>query len=307
METAALAAWRSEVSRSIRSFFFERDFLELDAPLLVPAPGQEPYLSPFETTLTGFHGVSRPAYLTTSPEYSAKKLLAAGVKRLFVLGHAFRDGEEHGGNHQPEFTMLEWYRANADYRALMDDVDDLLRFFGRFHELNHETAERLTVAGAFRRYAGLGERALLAGSPNERYDDWFFKIFLTEIEPRLGRERPTILYDYPAPLAALARLKPGDPRYAERFEVYARGLELANAFSELTDASEQRRRLEEEQTLRRALGKPVFPLDEAFLEAVGRLPPCTGIALGVDRLLMLLADTNNIEDVVLFPASKQFS
>lgn len=313
MSPAELARWRSEVSRSIRSFFFERDFLELDAPLLVPTPGQEPYLSPFETTLTDFRGVSRPAYLTTSPEYSAKKLLAAGVQKLFVLGHSFRNGEELGQHHQPEFTMLEWYRANADYRALMDETEELVRTLARFYGLDHRTVafldqawERMSVADAFRAYARLDENALLAGSPGERYEDRFFKIFLNDIEPHLGRERPTILYDYPAPLAALARLKPDDPRYAERFEVYARGLELANAFSELTDAAEQRHRLTEEQALRRTLDKPVFPLDKNFLDAVSRMPPATGIALGVDRLLMLLAGTNNIEDVILFPASKQF-
>lgn len=302
MTRAEHAAWRSSVLSTIRFFFFERGFVEVDPPSLVRTPGQEPYLSPFETVLRDQRGHARPAYLATSPEYWCKRLLADGVERLFVLGHSFRNNEELGGAHQPEFMLLEWYRAHADYRALMDDAEALFRAVG----LMTAPWERMTVADAFRRFAGIDEPELLAGAPDERYEDWFFKKFLTDIEPKLSQDRPTILYDYPAPLAALARLKPSDSRYAERFEVYHRGIELANAFSELTDAAEQRRRLEDEQRLRHDLGKPVFPLDEDFLAAVGRMPPSAGIALGVDRLLMLIADTKNIEDVVVFPASKNY-
>lgn len=286
-----LVALRSKTFAAIRRFFVDQGFLELDAPALVAYPGQEPYLTPFETTLTDARGRSSKAFLHTSPEYAAKKALAAGVEKLFVLAHVFRNGEELGGLHQPEFMMLEWYRANASYLDLMDDVDGLLGI----------KCDRLSVRDAFKQYAGLDEQTLLEGSPPDRYEDFFYKIFLNKIEPHLGADRPIILYDYPAPMAALAKLKDGDPRYAERFEVYWKGMELANAFSELTDADEQQRRFMEEQAVRRSLGKPIHPIDEEFVEAVRRLPPSAGIALGVDRLIMARYNINSIEKIMPFP------
>lgn len=294
-----IIAIRAKVFLDIRRFFVDQGFLELDAPALVAYPGQEPYLTPFETTLTDARGRSSKAFLHTSPEYAAKKALAAGVEKLFVLAHVFRNGEELGGLHQPEFMMLEWYRANASYEDIMDDVDALL---GEFHGLGHGTrCDRLSVRDAFKQYAGIDEQTLLAGSSTDRYEDFFYKIFLNKIEPHLGADRPIILYDYPAPMAALAKLKDEDPRYAERFEVYWKGMEIANAFSELTDADEQRRRFVEEQAVRRSLGKSVYPVDEEFIEAVRRMPPSAGIALGVDRLIMARHNITSIEDVVLWP------
>ncbi len=319
---------RSEILQAIRSFFYSQGFLELDAPALASAPGQEPYLEPFRTELVDRGGHRQDRYLITSPEYACKKALSQGVEKVFCLQHVFRNGEELGGLHQPEFMMLEWYRAHASYREIMDDVEHLIEEIAssrlcrdsqwlRFDPIARTPSEargtkqsplfewqRLSVKHAFARYADIDEQTLLAGSSSERYEDWFYRIFLNHIEPKLIE--PTILYDYPAQLSALARLKPEDPRYAERFELYWRGVELANAFSELTDPVEQRRRFEDEQALRHALLRPVYPIDEAFLSALTSMPPAGGIALGVDRLLMLMLGCQDIEDVVLFPASKTY-
>lgn len=291
MDFVEIVRLRSKTLENIRRFFAHQGFLELDAPALVAYPGQEPYLTPFETTVTDAVGRRYSAYLHTSPEYAAKKALAAGVEKLFVLSHVFRNNEELGGLHQPEFMMLEWYRAHASYENIMDDVDGLIG----------EKCDRLSVRDAFKQYAGMDEKTLLAGSSTDRYEDFFYKIFLNRIEPKLGADRPIILYDYPAPMAALAKLKDDDARYAERFEVYWKGMEIANAFSELTDADEQRQRFIEEQDIRRTLGCPIYPIDEEFLDAVGRMPPSAGIALGVDRMLMAMHNVDSIEKIVPFP------
>ena len=251
-------------------------------------------------------------YLITSPEYSHKKLLAAGFENIFEITRAFRAGEHFGGLHNPEFTMIEWYRTNADYTAIMDDVEKLVQYVAG--QISPEQArrvegpwERLTVAEAFQKYTNVNLDEV-------RDDTEFFKIFLTHIEPKLGQERPTILYEYPARMAALARIvaKPRSTSglateyIAERFEVYIAGMELGNAFSELNDAQEQRRRFMEEQKLRKELGKEVIPIDEDFLDAIGNMPPSAGIALGVDRLVMLLTGAKNIEEVLTFPANELF-
>jgi lysyl-tRNA synthetase class 2 len=316
---------RSRIINAIRAFFNERGFLEVETPLVVAQPGLEPYLEPFDTTVISHERIQYPAHLITSPEYAMKKLLAGGLERIYCLGKVFRNGEPFGGSHNPEFTMIEWYRADADYTAIMRDTEELvaaaagterLSFGGR--EINLATPWcRLTCAQAFAEYAdidlskGIDDPAWFRTEADRRgygitdadnFDDVFFKIFLRDIEPKLGLDAPVILCEYPASMAALSRLKPGDHRFAERFEAYVAGLELCNAFSELNDALEQRRRLEEERELRRKLGKPVYDIDEQFIEAVGKMPKSAGIALGVDRLVMLLTDAPSIEDVLFFPA-----
>jgi lysyl-tRNA synthetase class 2 len=261
-----------------------------------------------------------------------KRLLAEGFERIYQLARVFRNGEL-SRTHNPEFTLLELYRAGADYRGVMADVERLIEACAR--ALGPDGVPRaaregravaleapfevVTVEEAFRRHAGvdlsacgadaarLREAATAAGHDagpaGESYEDVFFRVMLDAVEPRLGRTRPTWLVDWPASMAALARLKPSDPRWAERFELYAGGLELANGFSELTDAAEQRARLLLEQAQRAARGRPAYPLDERFLEAVGRMPPSGGVAVGLDRLLMLLTGAESIEEVLLFPAS----
>lgn len=298
-----------EVRRLIREWFRLQGFFEVETPILVRAPGQEPHLSPFETVVRDERGMEMPARLITSPEYALKKLLVAGFPQVFELARCFRNNEPTGGLHNPDFTMLEWYRAGTDYRGIMEDVEQLVFYI---HQNLLRTTyyilrtvdftppwEHLSAREAFQRYAGVDlEREL----DRPDFEDWYFKTFLTKIERMLGHTKPTILYDYPASMAALARLKPTDPRYAERFEVYVRGLELANAFSELTDVKEQRRRFLGEQEARRKAGKPVHPIDEEFLAALeAGLPSCGGIALGVDRLAMVLLDARSIREVLSFP------
>jgi lysyl-tRNA synthetase class 2 len=298
---------REQVIDGIRAFFKARGFHEVETPLLVAHPGMEPHLEVFKTELVTARGTRADAYLTTSPEYAMKKLLAAGLERIFQLCKAFRNREEVSAGHNPEFTILEWYRANADYTALMDDCEALLeelsegRIKGPF--------ERISVEEAFRRHAGveLADLDAMVGA-DTTWEQAFHLVLLNDVEPNLGRERPTILYDYPVRLAALARAKPSDPRYAERFELYAGGLELGNAFSELVDPVEQRRRLEAEREERIESGRTVYDLDEDFLRAleVG-IPPSAGIAVGVDRLIRLLTNAPAIRDVLWFPADEVFS
>lgn len=298
---------RERVVDGIRAFFKARGFHEVETPLLVAHPGMEPHLEVFKSELVTARGARADAYLTTSPEYAMKKLLAAGLERIFQVCKAFRNREEVSAGHNPEFTILEWYRANADYTALMDDCEALLeelsdgRIKGPF--------ERISVEEAFRHHASVELADLDAMvTADTTWEQAFHLVLLNDVEPHLDRERPTILYDYPIQLAALARAKPGDPRYAERFELYAGGLELGNAFSELTDPVEQRRRLEAERKERIELGRTVYDLDEDFLRALELgIPPSAGIAVGVDRLIMLLTNAPAIRDVLWFPADEVFT
>jgi len=307
-------------------------YQEVETPSLVPAPGMEPHLSPFPTAFVPEGGgAATPLWLITSPEYAMKRLLAEGFERVFQLSRVYRNGE-CSVTHNPEFTMLEFYRAGTGYDGIMADLERLVercaRAFGAAGEPVTDRGgrrlslaapfERLTVQEAFRRHARVdlgacrGDGAALraaalaaghgVGPAGEPFDDLFFRVMLDAVEPRLGLDRPTFLTDWPASMAALARLKPDDPRWAERFELYAGGLELANGFSELTDAAEQRARLEEELALRLRLGRPALPLDEPFLAALARMPAAGGVAVGFDRLLMLLTGAPRIADVLLFPA-----
>lgn len=327
-----LSQWRAARGRqalysALRRFFTAEGYLEVETPLLIPTPGMEPHINAFEAGFipeTGV-GTARPLYLHTSPEYAMKRLLADGAGPLFQLCKVFRNGEV-SETHNPEFTMLEFYRPNADYHAIMADLEGALAEAGR-HATEGEPGadpafftrtpyERITVRDAVLRATGVDIRVHADGPSLKRaaeaigvwtgesvsFDDVFFHLFLERVERGLGHDRPTFLIEYPASMAALSRLKPGDSAVAERVELYAKGLELANGFSELTDAVEQRTRLLEEQDLRRKLGRSVYPLDERFLDAVGRMPPSAGIAVGLDRILMLLLGVQRITDVLLFPA-----
>jgi elongation factor P--(R)-beta-lysine ligase len=331
---------RQKALRATRGFFEAREFDEVETPALQVSPGLEPHLMAFQTVLRD-PGVrlARRLYLHTSPEFAMKKLLAAGVPRLWQLARCFRNSER-SATHHPEFAMLEWYRADSDYGALMDDCEALLKHVARESGVEKlrwggkfadpvGPFERLTVNEAFGRYCGLD---LLACCPDprdpttepkaldrlaaaartlkmvphegDRWDDYFFRLFFEHIEGKLGVGRPTILYEYPAHMAALSRAKPGDPRLAERFELYVCGVELANAFGELTDAAEQRRRFEADQNLKLKLYRERYPIDEDFMAALDHgLPRAAGIALGFDRLIMLLAGAAHIEDVIWAPVA----
>ncbi len=286
---------KARIIRSIREFFVREGFLEVETPLRIPAPAPESHIDAIP---------SKEWFLQTSPELCMKRLLAAGYDRIFQICRCWRDAER-GDRHLPEFTMLEWYRADADYSALMDDCENLIREVAATtlnQNLTHRngstinlnsTWERLSVREAFRRYTELTMEEALAA---DRFDE----LMATDIEPRLGREIPTFLCDYPAARGALARLKDGDPTVAERFELYIGGLELANAFSELTDVSEQRRRFADEEAYRRSLGRIPYPEPTRFLEDLANMPPSAGIALGIDRLIMVMLDAARIDDVVAF-------
>ncbi len=319
---------RGKITQGIRQFFLEQEFTEIETPALVSSPGMEPHLAALELFCTLPEGGRIKKYLHTSPEYGMKKLLGCGWEKIFQICRVFRDGEI-SRSHQIEFTMLEWYRAHADYGKIMEDCERLIHSLaiqvtgteeGSYGGAKVDFSppfERLRVSQAMQIYGGVDierngdgpsllEEARARGYYFDRretysFDEVFFKIFLEAVEPRLGFPKPVFLYDYPASMAALARLKPGQPLWAERFELYIAGLELANAFSELNDPHEQRRRFEEEQRQRSKLGKPVYPIDEGLLESLSRMPPSAGIALGVDRLAMIFCDAQNIKEVLTFP------
>lgn len=287
---------RAALFAAVRRFFAEQGYLEVDTPLRIPAPVPESHIVP---------QASGAWYLQTSPELCMKRLLARGYPRIFQICKCFRY-QERGARHLPEFTMLEWYRAGIDCHALMEECEALLRFIaaslvgdgGMLLYQGHRIDlagpwERLTVAEAFKRHAPYGaEEALRRGV--------FDEALVVHIEPQLGNGRPTFLHEYPAALGALARLKPGDPAVAERFELYVSGLELANGFSELTDPVEQRRRFAEDQRAIRQQGRKAGPLPEKFLGELEAMPEAAGIALGIDRLAMLFADARHIDEVVPF-------
>lgn len=330
---APYLAARTAALHAVRRYFSAEGFVEVDTPALQISPGLEPHLRAFATALDEPGAGVRSFYLHTSPEFTMKKLLAAGVPKLFQLAHAFRNGER-GATHHPEFTLLEWYRAGATYRDLMADCERLLpavlEAAGRAQfSWQGRTADprrpwrRETVAGVFADRCGIDILAtapeptrpsldLLAAAarplgiephPGDDWDDLFFRIFLEKIESTLGIDAPTILADYPIAMAALARAKPDDPRVAERFEVYVGGLELANGFSELTDPVEQCRRFERDRARKQARYGEAYPIDGDFLAALGAMPPSAGIALGFDRLVMLASGAARIDDVLWAPVA----
>jgi lysyl-tRNA synthetase class 2 len=322
-------AARTAITRALRAWFGDQGFTEVETGILQISPGNETHLHGPRTELTHPDGARVSRYLRTSPEFACKKLLAAGETRIFEFARVFRDREQ-GDLHLPEFTMLEWYRANAPYEAVIADTCDVIARAARATGISqfsfrgqsadpYAQPERLTVAAAFKGFAtidllstiagGAGDRAALARAAEKKvriaaddtWSDIFSKILVEYIEPRLGQGRLTVLYEYPVVEAALARVKPGDPSVAERFEVYACGVELANGFGELTDASEQRRRFNEamDQKMRRYGER--YPLDEDFLAAVAQMPQASGVALGFDRLVMLASGALRIDQVVWTP------
>ncbi len=307
---------RGQLVRGVRAFFEARGYLEVDTPYLVPTPGEEVHLRPFRTVLERPDGGREPLWLHTSPEFAMKRIVAATGLPMFQIARVWRNNED-GASHAPEFTMLEWYRPGADLGSLLDETECLLqRLLPPVLEWNRITVrldrrfERLTVADAFRRHVGadvlatqddapaLARAAGATLRPGETWEDLFFRLLLERVEPLIGRGRPTFLTHWPAAQAALARRDPADPRAALRFELYAAGLELANAFEELTDPAEQRQRFAADRARRAALPghDPAtdWPMDEALLAALHHLPPCAGIALGLDRLVMLATGAGRI-------------
>jgi len=313
----AILRLRAELLARIRAFFATRGVLEVDTPALSVAAIGDPHLASFATVYSGpgsRHG--RTLYLHTSPEFPMKRLLAAGSGCIYFFGHVFR-GAERGRLHNPEFTLLEWYRVGFDHRRLMDEVAELATELlgGR---VSLAEPERLSYRAAFQRHLDLDPHrasvtelaahaealgmAIPPGMPTDDVDPWLDLLLTHGIEPKLGRDRLTFVYDYPASQAALARLRPGDPPVGERFELYLNGVELANGFHELGDAGEQRRRFEAENAARRALGLPIMPVDENLLAALeAGLPDCAGVALGFDRLVMLAAGKESLAEVLAFP------
>ncbi len=295
-ERYANLAARASIIQGIRRFFCGKGFLEVETPFRIPAPAPEAHID------------AAPAgewFLHPSPEICMKRMVAAGYGQIFQICRCWRDGER-GSRHLPEFTMLEWYRADADYLHLMDECETLIRsvactvgkgnkliFRGESVDLSGPW-ERISVRDAFRRYAGTTMEEALE-------QDQFDELMVEAIEPRLGLEKPTFIYDYPACRGALARFKRDDPTVAERFELYIGGLELANAFSELVDAREQYDRFTQEVSYRASLKKTAYPLPEKFLAELPQMPPTAGIALGVDRLVMVLLNAASIDAVVAFP------
>jgi lysyl-tRNA synthetase class 2 len=320
---------RGAVTRAVRAWFDEQGFAEVETGILQVSPGNETHLHAPRTELIGAGAERATRYLRTSPEFACKKLLAAGEPKIFELARVFRD-RERGDLHLPEFTMLEWYRADAGYDAVMADSIVIIAhaaqatgigqfsFRGKIADPFAEP-ELLTVAAAFERFAGIdllatvadgeGDRDALAAAAkakvrmadDDTWSDIFSKVLVEHVEPKLGLGRMTVLFEYPVPEAALARTKPSDPRVAERFEVYACGVELANGFGELTDAGEQRRRFTEAMDEKQRRYGERYPLDEDFLDAVAQMPEASGVALGFDRLVMLASGALRVDQVVWTP------
>jgi lysyl-tRNA synthetase class 2 len=319
---------RARIVKALRDWFDRQGFAEIEPSALQVSPGNETHIAGFATSFEPLGAPPSTYYLHSSPEFDCKKLLAAGETKLFSLAHVFRNGERTRLHH-PEFTMLEWYRAEAPYRALIDDCAAVLAVaadaaearefsFGGSSLDPRAAPEILPVAEAFSRYAGvdlaaaLGKRDALAHeaarlgvrvSADDHWSDLFSKIVSERIEPELGHGRATVLIDYPASEAALARRKPEDPRFAERFELYGCGVELANAFGELTDPVEQRRRFEADMAERARIYGSAYPIDVDFLDALAVMPPASGCALGLDRLVMLATGAAHIEDVLWAPVA----
>ncbi len=323
---------RARIMAALRAWFGAAGFVEVETSAAQVSPGNEAHLHAFRTELIGPDGARSERYLRTSPEFAMKKLLAAGEERIVDFARVFRN-RERTPLHAPEFTMVEWYRANAPYDAIMADTAAViaaaanaagvmeLAWRGRSATANG-AVDYLTVGDAMRRYAGIDlgkvgfDRTAFAAAAagtglrvaaDDSWSDVFSRVLSERIEPKLGHERPTVLYEYPIPEAALARVSPHDPKVTERFEVYACGVELANGFAELTDPAEQRRRFQEAMETKAARYGERYPIDEDFLAALGHMPPASGVALGFDRLVMLLTGATHIDDVQWTPEPRPAS
>lgn len=326
---------RELVYDATRSFFKSHGFHEVETPLLVSKPGTEPFLEVFETTLKTQQYPDQRAFLLTSPEYAMKKLLAGGLGSIFQITKSFRNGEGISPKHNSEFSILEWYHTPGDYTDVMDDFELWFMaigqqlfgtsFAGEFAYQGQQYSlvapwERLSVTQAFERYADvttdvlLDEQQLpvavrkmgLSTAAEMTWEEAFHLVMLNLIEPKLGQSTPSILYDYPISQAALAQPKAADPRFAERFEVFLAGMELGNAFTELRNAQEQAARFSAEIALRAQLGKTPYQMDTEYLQALQTLPRTGGIAVGMDRVVMLFADVADIRDVLTFPQAEVF-
>ncbi|MGB9680575.1 MAG: EF-P lysine aminoacylase EpmA [Minisyncoccia bacterium] len=324
---------RAKIKDFIREFFKKEGFLEVETPILVKHAGMEPYLSPISLKFKDDKGKIYKGFLITSPEYSLKKILASGYKKIFEITKAFRQEESFGGLHNPEFTILEWYRTPANYFDIMKDTENLINFLTkRLYKREHFFYQgikvdvslpfkRMSLKKAFLKFSGIDLNKTKSLKyfkeivQNKGYkltkncdqNDLFYLIFLNEIEPNLEKGKPIFLYDYPIYQGALAKRKKDNPFYVERFELFIAGIEIANAFSELLDYKEQYQRLKEEQKLRKKLKKEFIEIDKDFINALkSGIPSTGGIALGVDRLEMLLLDIKEINDLLMFPAQQMF-
>jgi len=311
---------RGLLTAAARAFFEARGYTEVETPYAVPVPGEEVHVRTFATRFETVRGQTVPLWLHTSPEFAMKKLLAGGAGPIFQFARVWRNAEG-SATHAPEFTMLEWYAPGASMAALMDETEALFRAVlpptvtCRGITTSLARFDRITVAEAFFRWAGAdvlataGNATALAAvacatlRAGEDWEDLFFRLLLERVEPHLGRAHPTFLTHWPAAQAALARRDPCDPRVALRFEIYAAGLELANAFEELTDPAEQRARFIADRARRHAVSGPDWDLDEDFLAALPSMPPCAGIALGFDRLAMMASGADSIEQVLWLPGA----
>lgn len=322
---------RSRLISKIRDFFDSQGFLEVQTPLLAPCLIPESYLEVFETELKNKLGKKTKAYLTTSPEMWHKKLLAASSGNIYEITKSFRNTDIEGHFHNPEFTLLEWYRTNSGYKETMEDCQQLIRFLNNNKPLLSYQGKQLniskpflqiSVAEAFEKYAGLKQKDLFSldkirsaakenGLTLKRDDSWediYNLLFLQAVEANLGMEQPTIIYDFPRQFAPLAKPNPQNPKFKKRFEVYLFGIELADAYDELTDPKQQEKEFIKEKNLRKKLNKTPYPADKEFLEALKiGLPDCSGVALGIDRLTMIFTDQTDINSVILFAGEEIFN
>lgn len=322
MEKHRLAQKR-ELMNLVRAFFDDREFFELETPLLVNSPGMEVHLHSFVTQYVHHDGSVSSFHLPTSPEFALKKALGAGFEKVYEIARVFRNQGELGPQHHPEFNMLEWYRP-GNYEDIMNDAEELLQHLSSSFSGTHEqsdyswsTTRRTSIADCFRVHAdldlhkglqdhtywkGAASKTLQESIPaDDHFEDIFFRVWLKMIEPNLGIEQPEIVFDYPASMAALSKLKAPDLIWSERFELYIKGVEIGNAFSELTDSQEQLRRFNSANLERKALGFSQHPVDQDFIESVGKMKPTGGIAVGLERLLMVLTGVRDIREFFLYP------
>lgn len=320
---------RSSLITKIHEFFNENNFLAVQTPVLSSALIPESYLEVFSLSLENKNGALLPVFLTPSPELWHKKLLAAGSGNIYEITKSFRNTDIGGSLHNPEFTLLEWYRVNADCADTMKDCEELLRFLVPSLSVTYQNNtvslegdfERLSVLKAFEKYAGIKETeifdkeilkqaVLKKGYLFDEEDTWediYNFIYVKDVEPNLGFQRPTFIYNFPAQFAPLAKTNQQDARLKERFELYIAGVELADAYNELTDPAEQRKQFDKEQAARQQLGKSKIAVDYDFIKALeAGIPDCSGVALGIDRLIMILTDQRDINDVILFSGKDIF-
>ncbi|MCX8008536.1 MAG: EF-P lysine aminoacylase EpmA [Patescibacteria group bacterium] len=319
---------RERIIKNVRSFFDNQNFHEVETPILVEHPPAESYIEIFETALLDRNRNPYQAYLSTSPEVALKKLLVAGIGNCYAITKSFRNMETNSYLHNPEFTILEWYRVGANYKEIMNDCEELFFHLADFQKTIQYQGmdidisppwERLTIKEAFRRWANVDfdlfleeenarEIATKKGyrvNEGNTWEELYNQIFLNEIEPHLGKKKPVILYEFPGAMGALARKKPDDPRYAERFEFYIAGLELGDCYSELTDPVEQEERFKNEIEEIQRRGRTVYEYDHDFIDALHEgLPECSGIAVGLDRVIMIFANVSTIQDTLFFPWSE---